>query len=40
MVSEANDAIGFLQMHERGVIESLTTDCHFEQGRLVRLFKM
>ena len=33
------DAISFLQMQERGVVESLTTDRHFEQEGLVRLLK-
>ena len=33
------DAISFLQMQERGVTESLTTDHHFEQEGLVRLLK-
>lgn len=33
------DAISFLQMQERNVTESLTTDRHFEQEGLVRLLK-
>ena len=33
------DAISFLQMQDRGVTESLTTDRHFEQEGLVRLLR-
>jgi uncharacterized protein len=33
------DAVSFLQMEERGVVEALTTDRHFEQEGLVRLLK-
>jgi uncharacterized protein len=33
------DAVSFLQMRERGGVEALTTDQHFEQERLVRLLK-
>lgn len=33
------DAISFLQMQERGVTESLTTDHHFEQEGFIRLLK-
>jgi predicted nucleic acid-binding protein len=33
------DAVSFLQMRERGVAESLTTDRHFEQEGFVRLLK-
>jgi predicted nucleic acid-binding protein len=31
------DAVSFLVMRERGVLEALTTDHHFEQEGLVRL---
>ena len=34
------DAVSFLQMEERGIVEALTTDRHFEQEGLVRLLKM
>jgi uncharacterized protein len=33
------DAVSFLQMEERGVVEALTTDRHFEQEGLIRLLK-
>jgi uncharacterized protein len=33
------DAVSFLQMEERGIVEALTTDRHFEQEGLVRLLK-
>ena len=33
------DAISFLQMQERRIIEALTTDRHFEQEGFVRLLK-
>ena len=33
------DAISFLQMQDRGVVEALTSDHHFEQEGLVRLLK-
>jgi uncharacterized protein len=33
------DAVSFLQMQERGVVEALTTDRHFEQEGFVRLLK-
>jgi uncharacterized protein len=33
------DAISFLQMQERRIVEALTTDHHFEQEGFVRLLK-
>lgn len=33
------DAVSFLLMRSRGVLESLTTDAHFEQEGFVRLLK-
>lgn len=33
------DAVSFLQMPQRGVMEALTTDRHFEQEGFVRLLK-
>ena len=33
------DAVSFLQMEERGIVEALTTDRHFEQEGFVRLLK-
>lgn len=33
------DAISFLQMQARGVVEALTTDRHFEQEGLIRLLR-
>jgi uncharacterized protein len=33
------DAISFLQMQNRGIVEALTTDHHFEQEGFVRLLK-
>ena len=33
------DAVSFLLMRERAVIEALTTDRHFEQEGFVRLLK-
>jgi predicted nucleic acid-binding protein len=33
------DAVSFVLMRERGIIEALTTDRHFEQEGFVRLLK-
>jgi len=33
------DAVSFLIMRERGIMEALTTDGHFEQAGLVRLLE-
>lgn len=33
------DAASFIVMQERGIIEALTTDHHFEQAGFVRLLK-
>ena len=33
------DAVSFILMRERGILESLTTDHHFEQAGFVRLLK-
>jgi uncharacterized protein len=33
------DAVSFVLMHQRGIIEALTTDRHFEQEGFVRLLR-
>jgi predicted nucleic acid-binding protein len=33
------DAVSFLLMQQRGIIEALTTDHHFEQAGFVRLLR-
>lgn len=34
------DAVSFVLMRERGLMEALTTDCHFEQEGFERVLKV
>lgn len=33
------DAVSFLLMEQRGIVEALTTDAHFEQAGFIRLLR-
>jgi uncharacterized protein len=33
------DAVSFVLMHQRGLVEALTTDRHFEQAGFIRLLQ-